>query len=268
MATGLCRAAPTRASGAPCTCRGWSCLMLLPNGGRRRGYSLPHLHLCDPCTCGGWPCLMLLPPSGRREGHSHLCDSCTVEDDPVWCSYILEAERKVTPPPSLMWSLYLWRMTLSDDPTYWRPKGRSLPLLHFCDPCTCGGWPCLMILYTGGRREGHSPTFTYVIPVPVEDDPVRWSYPLEAEGKVTSPLSLVWSPYLWRMTLSDDPIHWRPKAKVTTPLSPVWSPYLWRMTLSDDPIHWRPKAKVSSDRQSLFWSEISYNKPPPPLCLR
>ncbi len=128
---------------------------------------------------------------------------------------------KVTHPLSIVWSLYLWRMTLSDAHTHWWLKEKSLPHFHLCDPCTCRGWPCLMLLPTGGRREGHSNIFTWVslylwrMTLPTGGlrprslphfhlcDPCTcwvWaglmSYPMEAEGKVTSPVSHVWSLYL------------------------------------------------------------------------
>jgi hypothetical protein len=142
-------------------------------------YSVPNLHLCDPFTCGEWPCLMLLPTGGQRVEIFHItlfaAGRMTKSDSPIhwrpkgralsptlyskygayctcggWPSLVLlhAGDQRVGHWPTVyMWSsMYLWRMTQSDAPTHWRPKGRSLPHLHLCDPCTCEGWPCLMLL--------------------------------------------------------------------------------------------------------------------------
>ncbi len=146
-----------------------------PTHWRLKGRLLPHLHLCDPCTA--WRLTLSdaythWRPKGRSLPHFHLCDHCSCGGWPFCSSYPLETEGKVSPPPSLVWSLYLWRMTLSDASTHWRPKSRDLSQHPFL--CSCEGWPRLIPQLTGGRRVGLYPlpyTVHMVLTVPVEDDP-------------------------------------------------------------------------------------------------
>ncbi len=133
-------------------------------------------------------------PKGRKLTHPvHVVVPVPVEDDPVWSSFILTGGQ-------------------------WRPKGRVLPsTLNMWSPCTCGGWPCLMLLPTGGRR-------------------VEICH---------NTLSL----QLWRMTKSVPPTHWRLKGRALFLTLYIWCLlYLWRMTQFGPTTHWRPKGRALTHR--------------------